>query len=127
MAAISTYTVLTMQGAVTPATGERLEEITRPGVDGVAFRRIGKKGAAFKLQTTVDTESAAGARTLYDNYKALQGQLVTITDTSGRIYTDIMVLNVQASAPQRILGASSGVTANPNYLLNANWQLQATI
>lgn len=127
MASIGGYSFITLEGGLNPGSGEQLEEITRPGVDGVAYRRIGRRGVPFRMQSLADVANAANAHSLILNYKALQGGLVTLVDETGQSWFNVMVLRVQCSQPKYVTGMSGGLTGGQTgYLVSADWLLQMT-
>ncbi len=127
MAAIGGITLLTLTGGINPGDGEQVEEITRPGVDGIAFRRIGKRGFPFRLQTTLDVESSAQAKAHIISCKSLQGSVVNFTDGVGQTWNNYIVLRVTHTETRRIQTAVGGLSgSNAAYLVSMAWTLQAT-
>lgn len=121
----TTYTFLTMQGQVNPLS-ERLEIITRPGVDGHAYRRLGSGATPFRLRTLVDVDDAAAITTTLAGYKAFVSKLVTVTDAHGNATTNVMVLDVRPVAEQSILTAVGFLSTTATKLLTVDWTLQET-
>ena len=106
--------------------GERLDDITRPAVDGVGLRKEGKRPDQFDLLTIVDVESAAEGQTLYASYKALQGTLVTYTDAQALAWAGLAVQHValiEIGARDTIVG---GLTDTPTHLVRCRWTLLPT-
>jgi len=126
MPSIGSIELLTLSGAVNPGTGEQVEEITRPGVDGVAFRRIGKRGIPFRMQSVTDVSSSYNAQNHINACKALQGTVIDIEDATGRTWSNYIVLRAQPTNTQKVTGASGGLTSSPAYLITIAWTLQAT-
>lgn len=122
MASIGGLSVITLRGGINPGTGEQLQDITRPGVDGIAYRKVGKRGRPFTMESVVDVANAAAVTTAIANYKALQGTLVTVVENNGQTWTNVAVLNVRPAEPQKVLTATTG----SDYLLRATWTLQMT-
>lgn len=123
---IGSYNFVTLKGAVNLGSGENLEAITRANVDGVAYRKTGKRGEPFEMISAVDLTSYSSAATTYENYKALQGTLQTLTIEGGTIYTNMAILNVVEVARQPIITSSGGQNANSTVLLECRWLLQST-
>ena len=91
---IGGYEMISIQGR--PAhLGESVEEITRPGADGHAWKYQGLRSEQRQLTTVSDFASAGAARAEMAGYAALKGQLVTIVDDFGQTYTDVMILDVR--------------------------------
>lgn len=125
MASIGAYTVIDVQGGINPGTGDQLEEITRPGVNGVAYRKLGKRGLPFQLRVLVDAANAAGARTKIINFKAMQGTSVTIVDNDGNSWPNAVALNVRHLRTQKIENAVGAVDGG-EYLLSFGITFQMT-
>lgn len=125
MASIDSNTVLTMTGAMALGAGERVEDIRRPHVDGVAFRKTGKRGPRVSVTTTLDLGSAAACKSELETYVATMGTLVTVLDAIGNQWANVMVHDVQRLGAKAHLGAVGGINGG-NYLLMCRWILQAT-
>jgi len=124
---IGTFDFITLDGAVIPATGEQLQDITRQGVDGVAFRKVGKGSKSFTLKSMRDVATAAAAKTLTLEYKAAQATVVTVLDATGQSWTNLVVESVQVDAPKFVVSKSGGLDAGSSgYLVGATWVLRAT-
>lgn len=121
MPSIGAYDFLSLRGDLVPGNAVQVEEITRPGVGGIAYRHTGARGEPFRMVSLVDTATAAAAATLLRNYKALQGYLTTLADDTGQIWTNVMVLRVTPDQPRQVLAASGIV-----YLVRCEWALQMT-
>ena len=122
---IGDYQFITLRGALTPG-GESLQEITRPGVDGHAWRKAGKRGAVHQLMPIVDVTSAANVATLVTNILALQGaDPVTIYDDQGNYLANAKVLLAEHVRTRTVVGASGGVN-DGNYLVQFRIQVQAS-
>ena len=125
MASLGGRTVLRLTGNLEPATGERLQDITRAGVDGVAYRKVGKRASRTQVTTLVDLGSDAAVKSELEAYKALQGTLVTVVTENGGSYTNVAVLNVTSLPVQKTISAVGGVNGG-NYLLRCQWVVQMT-
>ena len=125
MSSIGGHSVISAKGAINPQ-GERLEDTTRPGVDGVSYRRIGKKSESFQLRTFTDAASAAAAKALVaTTYKGLQGTLVTVVDDMGNTWNNVAVLAVDPVSVKGVNTPVGGVVGGV-VLLECLWTLQAT-
>lgn len=125
MASIGGRSVISVGGAMNLGTGENLEHITRPHVDGVAYRKVGKRGKPFNLQTVVDLGSGVACKTELEVYKDLQGTLVTVQDDVGVQFTNLAVLEVQRVSVVQVISPVGGVNGG-NHLLRCAWTLQPT-
>jgi hypothetical protein len=111
-----------MAGALPSDPEERVEDITRPEIDGHAFRRLGKRGAAVQVTTEVDT---ANATTALAAYRALIGTLVSVVRSDGATVTQVLVQDVTGVHTKKLTGAAGGVNGG-NWLLTAQWTLLPT-
>ena len=125
MASIGGRSVLRLTGNLEPATGERLQDITRAGVDGVAYRKVGKRAGRTQVTTLVDLGSSSAVNSEMEAYKALQGTLVTVVTESGGTYSNVAVLSVVQLPVQRTLSAVGGINGG-THLLRCQWVLQMT-
>ena len=125
-AGIGTFDFISLKGGVIPGSGEQVEEITRPNVDGVAYRKIGKRGEPFEMESLVDVLDAAAAKTLLTNYKALQGTLQNLELEDGSIYSNVIVLNIRETGRQVVTNSIGGLVANSTILVRASWTLEMT-
>jgi len=124
---VGNFLFITLKGTVEPGTGENLDVITRPNVNGVAYRKIGKRSNPFVMSGIVDSLTEASAKDLVYDYKELQGTLVTIKDERGRTWTNVAVLGVRTVSiiPIKTSVGHLSVT-NPTQLLTTQWTLQHT-
>lgn len=106
-------TMLDLKGAPDPG-GMMLENITRPGFDGVAFRQLGRRGEPFSLYCLIDEATPTSAANTRQALKDAQGQTVTLTDNFGRVWYDLVLLRMTVIEERAIDGAigSSGATAS---------------
>ncbi len=125
MSSIGGRTVLDMTGTLEPATGEGLQDISRPGVDGTAYRKTGKRASRSQITTLVDLGSSGGVDSEIAAYKALQGTLVTVVDAAGISWTNVAVLRVNVLPYKHTIQAVGGVNGG-SYLLRCQWVVQMT-
>lgn len=118
---------VTLKGMPDPATGETLEDITRPNVDGVSFRKKGKRSKVFTVNTTADVDVLVLQDTMYD-YKDLQGTIVTVVDENDLDWENVLVLEVRLSRSKAIKTVVGGLIGLGTLvsLLTATWTLQLT-
>jgi len=125
MASIAGYTMLFVTGPI-GRPGMATEPITRPGVDGSAFREVGLRCEPFLMTSLMDLEDAADVAAELNLYAALKGSLVTVVDDHGSTWTNVMVLDVQPIQTQTIGVSAGGLATTPTKLITARWTLQAT-
>ena len=102
--------------------GENVEEITRPGVDGISYRKTGKRVMQFNMTGLATAASAAAVKTLVENYKKLQGTLVTVRDDILNSWTLVMVLQVEYLGSKLVATPVGG----SKYVVRSRWTLQDT-
>jgi len=127
MPSIGSQSFISLRGALQPF-GERLEEITRAGVDGVAFRKLGKRSQPYQMMSVVDVADAAAASAEIEACKALQGTLQTVTEDNSNATEEVAVLLVEVSAVQPIATPSGGTVDGDDgtFLVRLVWTLQNT-
>jgi hypothetical protein len=127
MPSIGGFEFITLKGEIDLGNGMQVEDVSRPGVNGVAFRLLQRRGEPFRLASTVDVANLAAANTLLLDYKEMQGTLQDVEDEHGTVWSNLMVLSVRTRQRQYTVGKSGGlVVGNTGYLVLADWVLQAT-
>ena len=99
--------------------GDVVEDETRPGIDGHTFRKLGKRGDRFTIETksTFDRESeVARAKT---DYQAMQGRFVNITDWTSTVYKMVFVHAVTTNHKPMLIS-----TDDNSYIVSCKWTLQ---
>lgn len=99
-----------------------VENITRPRVDGHAWRDMAKKSAPVTWMTDVDSDDPNVSQTVYQN---MQGTLVSVIDDDGRVTNNVMVISVQILEKKRLLNSVGGITAGL-WMLRVQWVLQGS-
>jgi hypothetical protein len=95
-----------------------VREITRPGVDGQAYRLEGKRAKPFVIKAVrdasvaTDTGVAMTIEELVQKVADFQGNLCTVKDEFGHDWTNVLVVDVTLTG-DRPLGASVGGLALP--------------
>lgn len=117
--------VITMRGAAQPLV-ERMRGITRPGVDGSAYKKLGQRAEPFELYTMSGVTSVANARTLIETtYAALVGTLVTLVDDHNTTWNNVAVLAI-TSARVKKLSTIAGGTGSMTHAVFVRWEMQLT-
>jgi len=121
---LGTFEFISFNGNV-DLQGSQLEVLARQGVDGLAYRDVGKRNQPTSFSATVDVDSQAAGQALLRAYKSIQGKVVTFTEGNGTIWLDTTVLAViRAGNMQAITGAAGGVSSAKQFLLSTQWSLQ---
>lgn len=123
MASIGGYTMLRIDGEITPL-GETVEEVTYRGRDGHAYRKLGEAAPVSQIVSTVDAFDGASVSTLVYNYKALQGTAVVIA-TDGVTTAQAIVLGVELLEVRPILNSVGGEVSGSTRLVVCRWEVQA--
>jgi len=105
--------------------GERTQEISRPRVDGVALRKVGKRGRPFSMRSVVDVLTAGATADAADAYAKMMGTIVSLYDGLGNQWTELAVRDVVVDTPRRMRNGVGGVNGG-SYIVRATWTLQAT-
>ena len=123
---LGTFYFDTMDGDVVPPTGSVVEDITRPGSTGHAFRIIGSsRSHPFMLRTTVLIAlNNVTLANLLNNYRAAIGTSVNLITPQNITWADCVILEC-VPVSRRIKNAigPNGTQAD-GYLVAANWTLQ---
>lgn len=126
MPSIAGLSMISMQGELSPQRTLDLQEITRPGVDGVAYRAVGLRGRPFRVKTVADCDTPNEAFALVQSYLSLQAQSVTMIDSAGITWADILVLQVMPQQPKRVQGKVGGLSySSTGWVVSCDWTLQA--
>lgn len=108
------------------SAGEQLAEITRPGVDGVAFAKTGRRSLSYLVQTQRDVLDGAAAQQLMTDYKAIQGTLVTVVDAHGRSVDNVAVVEVREASVRPVKTLVGGAAEANEIMVSAEWTLRDT-
>jgi len=122
MASIGGNTVLFLKGVVAPK-GESLEEVTRPGVSGHSFSKMGERSSVITVETLIDLTSASARNTMITTYRALVGTAVTVVDDFSKSTTGVIVHDVQEISSKMGASAVGGINGG-KVLLHCRWRLQ---
>lgn len=107
-------------------SGINLEEITQPGVDGVAYIDVGIRGDKFELLTVVDLDNPAAQVLEKIIYASFQGSLVQVTDHLNLAYNNILVHRVTPVREFILFTPVGGISNNAGTMLIARWILENT-
>lgn len=102
--------------------GQIIKDITPEGDDGHTFKKDGTGGEKYKVQTSRDKTTAAGAEALRSTYKDLIGSEVTYVDVNGQSHPNQFVLAVTAPTPE-YFGVPVGGVEEGSYHVDATWIL----
>jgi len=109
--AVIAYCFLYLRGGV-PSFGEKVERLTRPGVNGSDFRKQGIKGNDYQLQFAVDLPDGAGVEAQISALRALIGTQVEVELVSGSEIDNQILLDIAFTGIQDIGPCAGGVGAN---------------
>src|SRR4051794_8006119 len=102
------YSFVRLAGKV-QRRGETVEEITRPGTDGQAYRLDGKRSRPSVLVGVVDLVNSSAARTLVSALQALRGTLIEVDDEWDQVNSDVMLLDVEEDGEQAMTKSVGGI------------------
>lgn len=121
--------LISLTGTLSPRADE-IQDITRPGVDGHAFRRTGERAPAFQSRLLLDLADPTGDLVLdtVRNLRDMQGKVVTIDDDHGFEHSGVVCLAMTIVRQDKILAAGGGVSdSTPNWLIEARATFQPTL
>ena len=104
-----------------------IEEFERKAVDGVGFRRMGRKASPFRVDTLKDCRNSVEAELYRRDWSNACGRLVTLYDAFGTFIQPLVVVNVVPGKKQALkYGAVVGGTCNGDATLifNCQWWLR---
>lgn len=101
-----------------PAYGWSLQAITRSGVDGALWRRLGRRGESFTVTSSATFRTLSEANRAIGDYEKLLGTSCQM-ELQNRELPKVMVLAVRCSPPAELLVASNGA----KYEVKCNWEL----
>lgn len=124
----TTHDFLFITGGINLASPVLEELSPRPGVDGVAFRKVADdRGPSYQLQCIRDHATFSAAKTALANYRDFIGKIVSVTDSRGLTYTNQLVVNVETREGPRAIGLSDGgLETSPECVLRTTWTLKDT-
>jgi len=94
----TTTNLVLVTGAVSKPQ-DVVQEVTRPGVDGIAYKKEATRGGRFRLRCMVDTSNLT---TLTATIKGFRGQVASsIYDEHGLEHTNILIEEVTPPRIQR--------------------------
>lgn len=123
MATIGAQSFIRLIGPPLMPMIERYETITRPNVDGVAYKERGKGNEAVELESLTECQDAAGVTNAIAAYKALVGTVVTVVDDAGRSITNVFVEEMRPLSQKAFIGAVGG-TYTSGVHLRCIWRLR---
>ncbi len=122
----TTFTFITL-GGIPTAMQERVEEITRPGVDGHAFALLGLKGEPFQLEGVRDYDDLTAAKAALASLESLlPGSLVTVYDDFERQLDYVLVLDVRPIEMRKVIKAAGGKSTSKGAILRVVFTMQRT-
>lgn len=120
--AIGNQFFITLKGQV-DNFASALDQFSRPGIDGVGFQDLGKRGQETTLNSTADVSSVDNT---FAAYKRLVGTLQTVTNDFNVTYTRVMILGVSRLSGRAVSIGRGGLLANPAAVLACTWRVQRT-
>lgn len=124
---IGEFLFLSLDG-VPPCRKDELAVIVRPGVDGLAFLKTGKRGQQFTLRSRADYASREDAMVKRVEYAALVGagkQALVWGDypLDSENGAQVMVLDVRPIMAGELLVSSGGLNPPSLGYLECDWDL----
>jgi hypothetical protein len=117
---IDSIEFINMSGARPHAPAPRYAEITRPTVDGHAFKALGDRSQRVSLQTVVDVSNVS---TFEAAARELIGSQVSILTPEGQTFSSCFIWDVTIVSAQRVLTPVGGVSGGA-WIVSALWLVQ---
>lgn len=120
---------LTVQRPTAPPS-EVPEDITRPNVDGVAFRLTGRRGEPYRMVATIDLILAADVKARIDAVMNLCGTVVDIVDdirtgADGTTWRLQLIQSARVVSSRAIEGAVGGINGTASrFMLVIEFEVQ---
>lgn len=115
-----TFDSFTLQGDGVAALGEMLESVTRPGVDGKAYLKTGKRPAPSIYVSRHGYSSAANRKSGIETCLAKQGTVGTLTKEDGTTWS-VVVISVSLMYEKE---AAIVVGYSGRFLAHMRWELE---
>lgn len=110
---------------------EQCEPINRPGVDGTAILRTGRRSEPFQMRSFVDVASLAVVPTATQAYQSLIGTIVNViwqdTDFAATYGVKFAVLDCVVARSGRLLARAGGAVAGSTAYMDLTWTLQPVL
>lgn len=109
---------------------EDIEVTLRPGIDGLTFVRLGKRGHPFRIHSVVDAESYSQAQSEMEAYYALVGAnpvgcIKNDFDFEAAFSMRFEVINVMPLSIRKQFAAVGGLRPPSEAIVEAEWELVA--
>lgn len=133
---VGPYGFLTLHRTDDPRGGplvprEQCEVINRPGVNGTAVLRTGKRSEPFTMRSFVDVASLAIVPTAVQSYQSLIGTVVNViwqdTDYQATYGVRFAVLDCVCQSSRRVLARAGGAVAGSTAVVEILWTLQPVL
>ena len=103
-----------------------LENVTRPGIAGTAFRTDGPRAEPFQMASVLGVANAAGAQNAELAYATAVGNFATLTLDNTGTRTNVMIVAVRDIRIQAAVGGTGFIASSVTYTVSAAWTLQYT-
>lgn len=100
-----------------PITGlqQSMADITRPGVNGSAFKDMGTHAGDCELAAGRDYASWSAANTSFATYEGLIGTVVSIVQ-GGQTKSNMLLMNVRRGSQQNMAAAVGGLASGTHWM-----------
>lgn len=105
--------------------GEAVRRLERPGGDGVALQKLGKRATPTRARTIVDVIDQAAIATLVSAANTYRGTIVTVVEDDGTSVSGVCVINCVKVQSRYVLTPVGGINGG-NWLVTLDWVLQET-
>lgn len=127
MPSIGSVEFMTLSG-IYEDQAQTIETMTRPGIDGVQARELGKTAEPSRFIGIMDVETAGDVVTQRKAVRALRGTLIDVVDDTGETESDVLVNEARLIEPPKFhaIAVGGAETSTNRWLLTFAFRLQLT-
>jgi hypothetical protein len=123
MPSLGSISFITLKGHMALG-GLQIEDISREGTDGSAYRKRQYRAEPFQMLGFRDCDTLSDAQAKFDSLVDMQGTSVSLTDDYGVTWTKTMVLDVKKVGMGKLVAAVGGVSSSKGAYLAVALSLQ---
>lgn len=119
----ATYPFVSLEGAPLEPMSIGVEVINREGIDGVDVRKSAKRPRPVEKISFMDCADIDEAEGLVNDFLAMKGEVVTVTEDTSRVCSNILVQDVNIVEIKPLAKAVGGLVPGATYSVRARWTL----
>jgi hypothetical protein len=125
MPSIGGYEFITLSAAILSATSEAVD-ISRPGVDGQAYREDAYRSPVTIHESVADFTTMELAEADIAAYEEMQSTFQTVIDDWGATHANVWVRRVLI-VQKKTAGLAVGGLSGGSFIVRARWELQKAV